>query len=151
MCVNLLGVWVSPRGCSCYPLQALLGQTLLLSAFCWGQWEIQLQEALRAWGLLSCCCTTFPVGRAQLLAGFLPCQAAGSGEGWRSGGQGLLFSQCGLAFWLTVGPAQFEEGSGESWGAGRSLLLVSVLPAWGWVCQCCPCLHPARFVLRVAG
>lgn len=41
--------------------------------------EVQLQEALLAWGLFLCRCTVFPMGRARLPVGFLPCWAAGKG------------------------------------------------------------------------
>lgn len=119
---------------------------------------MQLQEALLAWGLFSCRCTVFPVGRARLPAGFLPCWAAGRGGEclWR--GTGAAF----LLVWFSF-PAR--SGSCSAWGlrrvagragepAGRSLRLVSVPLAWGSVHRCSLpwslCLRTAGFVLRVA-
>lgn len=58
---------------------------------------MQLQEALLPWGLFSCRCTAFPVGRAGLPAGFLPCRTVAEGRG-------LLFSWCALTFQPAAGP-----------------------------------------------
>ena len=120
--------------------------------------EVQLQEALLAWGLFSCRCTAFPVGRARLSAGFLPCRAAGrGGECLRRGTEAAS-----LLVWFSF-PAccgsctaqGLRRAVGRAWEpAGRSSWLVSVLPARGSVHWCSLlwslCLCAAGFVPHTA-
>lgn len=80
MQMNPMGAWVSLWGW--FPLSlagAAWPNGFARRFLVGGRRSVQLQEALLAWGLFSCRCTAFPVGRARLPAGFLPCWTAGRG------------------------------------------------------------------------
>jgi len=94
------GAWVPPQGWSCCPSWALCrGRPLGAAA----------AGSSAGQGLFSCRCAAFPVGRARLPSGFLPCRPAGRGGGCLRQGAGAAF----LLVWFS-----FPAGCGSRTALG---------------------------------